>query len=172
MLLDLEEKAEMRESVKSVRHMRYASGLEHLDHPVARRLIAQISTETGEYLKRWRRSDHPLARFVPQGFVIQAWGLISRGGGYNTPHIHNQGWVTGVFYPRSVDMEGGELVIGCARNAAGSDCDGGETRVKPKAGLLVLMPSFYTHWTVPLDGSGLRTSVAFDVQPVGDFNAG
>jgi hypothetical protein len=29
--------------------------------------------------------------------------------------------------------------------------------------MLLLFPSFYTHWTIPLDKPGLRTSVAFDI---------
>jgi hypothetical protein len=163
MLLDLEQQAEQQEAVQSVRKMGMLGGLAKLDHPAAKDLIAQIDARTAEYLKRWRASNHPFGRFVSEQFELQAWGLISRGEGYNIPHIHAVGWATGVFYPRSILGSGGELVIGRPKDAAGSDRDWGARRLKPQAGLLVLMPSFYTHWTIPLDRPGLRTSVAFDV---------
>jgi len=41
--------------------------------------------------------------------------------------------------------------------------DWGARTIKPRAGTLLLFPSYYTHWTVPLNRPGLRTSVAFDV---------
>ena len=163
MLLELEEHAEEQEAVQSVRNMRMLTGLSQLENPVARILIAEITEHTREYLKRWQRSDHPFARFVSAEMHIKAWGLISRGEGYNTPHIHGEGWATGVFYPRSIEGEAGDLIIGPPRDVGGTEADWGFRRVRPEAGLLVLMPSFYTHWTVPLERPGIRTSVAFDV---------
>ena len=163
MLLGLEDEAEQQESVQSVRNMRMLSGLSQLDDETAEALIGEISARTADYLRRWQSSDHPFARFVSDEIEIHAWGLISRGEGYNIPHIHGEGWATGIFYPRSIEGAGGDLVIGRPKNAAGTDEDWAARQVKPAAGLLVLMPSFYTHWTVPLEGPGVRTSVAFDV---------
>ena len=165
MLLELEHKAERQDAVQSVRHMSTLCGLAGLSHPAANALTLEIAKETETYLRDWSGSNHPLAHLVPASFEISAWGLISRGEGHNTPHIHANGWATGVFYPRSVKGRGGELVIGRPEKAAGTEADWGARRVMPEAGLLVLMPSYYTHWTVPLQRSGLRTSVAFDVLP-------
>jgi hypothetical protein len=166
MLLDLEEQAEQQEAAQSVRNMRFVGGLSRLDHPAAKALIAEIHVHTKDYLERWHASDHPFAPFVSSHMEIKAWGLISRGEGYNIPHIHGEGWATGVFYPRSVESEGGDLVIGPPKKSGSAPEDWGYREVKPRAGLLVLMPSFYTHWTLPLERPGLRTSVAFDVPRV------
>ena len=163
LLLDLEEQAQPQESAQSVRKMRMASDLDRLDHPAAVQLLAAISDHTEAYLAYWRASDHPLGRLVPQTFDVSAWGLISRGEGYNVPHIHGEGWATGVFYPRSAEGDGGELVVGKPEGAPGADVDWGARTIKPQAGTLLLFPSYYTHWTVPLNRPGLRTSVAFDV---------
>jgi hypothetical protein len=166
LLRELEPEAEEQESVQSVRKMRMLRGFSTLQHPAAQALMIAISSKVRDYIAEWRSSDHPLADLVPQHFEIDAWGLISRGEGYNTRHIHPKGWVTGVYYPAAVEAgAGGELLIGRPDGAAGSDEDWGSVRVRPEAGLLVLMPSYYTHWTVPLDRSGRRTSIAFDVLP-------
>ena len=163
LLLDLEQRAQAQESAQSVRNMRMTTSLGSMDHPAARALVQAISAHAADYLAQWRASDHPLARFAPERLELLAWGLISRGEGYNVPHIHGEGWATGVFYPRSIEGDGGELVVGRPEGAPGSDADWGGRTVKPEAGTLLLFPSFYTHWTVPLNRPGLRTSVAFDV---------
>ena len=173
LLLEVEEQAQLQESAQSVRNMRMKSDLEHLGHPAAQDLLEEISEQTASYLADWRASDHPLSHLVPEDFDVLAWGLISRGEGYNVPHIHGEGWATGVFYPRSAEGDGGELVVGRPEGAPGSDSDWGARTIKPQAGILLLFPSYYTHWTIPLNRPGLRTSVAFDVvsrrEPVPSF---
>jgi hypothetical protein len=165
MVLELGAKANQLEASQSVRNMWKVSGLEQSDHQTARILIGELESRTAVYLKQWRASSHPFAHLVPSHLEIGAWGLVSRGEGYNIPHIHGRGWASGVFYPRSIKGAGGELVIGPPEDSAGTGPHWVSRSVKPKAGRLVLFPSFYTHWTVPLARPGLRTSVAFDVEP-------
>ena len=164
LLEELEPESERQDSAQSVRNMRMIRKFSALEHPAARAWMKAISDEVRHYIANWRASDHPLAGLVPQHFQIDAWGLISRGEGYNTRHIHHKGWATGVYYPIAVDGDpGGELVIGRPEGAAGTDADWGDSRIRPEAGLLILMPSYFTHWTVPLNRPGLRMSIAFDV---------
>jgi putative 2-oxoglutarate-Fe(II)-dependent oxygenase superfamily protein len=102
---------------------------------------------------------------VPRTARISAWGLISRGEGFNAPHIHHKGWATGVYYPAAPEGggPGGALRIG-PPPALGARAPGWpDATIRPEPGLLVLIPSFYTHWTVPLGRPGLRTSIAFDL---------
>lgn len=160
-LLEFEGEAEEQEAVQSVRKMRVLHKIELLDHPVAKAIVEQLRVHISQYLERWRTSQHPFARFVPEQYRLGVWGLISRGQGYNIPHIHHRGWATGVFYPRAVPGPGGDLQVRLAGEVEGSGF--GQVRITPKAGLLVLMPSFYKHSTEPLEGAGLRTSLAFDV---------
>ncbi|NML05910.1 putative 2OG-Fe(II) oxygenase [Sphingomonas sp. G-3-2-10] len=152
-----------RGSRLSVREMREIPGVHR--RPAFAALMAACRSETARYLADWAASDHPLARHVPEAFVLNAWGLISRGEGYNTRHQHTLGWATGVFYPVGISDEfaGGALRIG----GWGAETPPGwpELAIRPEAGMLVLMPSSYVHWTDPLGAPGLRMSVAFDAIP-------
>lgn len=133
--------------------------------PAVARLIDAIEAEARRYLARWAGSDHPFARHVSDRHVIHAWGLISQGPGRLDRHSHKRGWVTCVYYPVGVPEceAGGELVVGAPED--GAPLPGWpQTRVRPRAGLLVLMPSYYTHWTTPYDAPGLRVSIAVDFE--------
>jgi hypothetical protein len=162
-LLEEEAQAPFQEAEQSVRRMRFIKRFQDHPDPAAIALMAAVREQARSYLARWSASDHVFARHVPRQFRMSSWGLISRGEGYNTPHIHLKGWATGVYYPAEPDTpEGGELRIGPppGLQAAGWP----DLTIRPEPGLLVLTPSFYTHWTVPLDRPGLRTSVVFDVK--------
>jgi len=129
------------------------------------RLIDAIEAEARRYLARWARSDHPFAQHVSDQHLIHAWGLISEGPGRLDRHSHKRGWVTCVYYPVGVPEgeAGGQLVVGAPED--GAPLPGWpQARVKPQAGLLVLMPSYYTHWTTPYDAPGLRMSIAVDFE--------
>jgi hypothetical protein len=165
LLLDLEDEAQEADSTQSVRRMRKLERFHALDHPAARALTAALKTEGERYLADWAESGHPLARIVPGRARLAAWGLISRGEGFNVPHIHYRGWATGVYYPAGIDSDGngGSLCVG-PPEGAGDGAGWPRAEIRPEPGLLVLMPSYYTHWTVPLGRPGLRLSVAFDLR--------
>lgn len=145
---------------QSIRDMREIPKLRHI--PEFAPLIAACRAETKAYYARWAASDHPLACLVPEAFELSAWGLISRGEGYNLRHQHPLGWATGVYYPAGVDQDiaGGSLCIGGWQDPAPPGWP--VAKIRPEAGLLVLMPSYYVHWTEPLGAPGLRLSIAFD----------
>lgn len=134
---------------------------------VAPATLAALAAEIERYRADWAASDHPLAAQLPVHTRIKYWGLVSRGDGHNAPHFHHRGWATGVYYP--VDMEGaaderaGALCIGPPPQLGAEFPGWPQARIRPEAGMLVLFPSFYTHWTLPLGGPGLRISIAFDL---------
>lgn len=169
LLFAMEQEAVEQEAVQSVRNMRMIKRFHAIDSPVVSDLCSALTKESRSYLEAWACSDHPLARFVPRDFHIMSWALISRGQGYNVPHVHHQGWATGVYYPAPVSG-GGQLHVGKPTAGEGLPEQWGARSFAPEAGRLVLMPSFYTHWTVPLDRPGVRTAVAFDLLP-GDTEA-
>lgn len=148
---------------QSIRNMCRIGDLEMLGGP----LIAALREAGQRYLADWAASDHPFARLLPARTTMKAWGLISRGEGYNTPHYHHLGWATGVYYPVGVEPPGGELCVGRPDHIAASVPGWPEASFRPEPGMLVLMPSFYTHWTVPLARPGLRLAVAFDMMAAG-----
>jgi hypothetical protein len=170
-LIEREEEGTYQESVQSIRKMRKLDQLQRIDEPAFAALAVALRREAQAYLADWAESDHVLAPLVARRFRLKAWGLISRGEGFNVPHIHHKGWATGIYYPVAApEGGGGELRIGPPPGLAGS---GGwpDVTIRPEPGLLVLIPSYYTHWTLPLSGPGVRTSVAFDLIPSGSAGA-
>lgn len=164
-LLQEEEAAAYAEAAQSVRHQRQISPLDKIGDPAISTLLSLLRDETAEYLRAWAGSSHALARYVPRAFRLEAWALISRGSGYNVPHIHHRGWATGVYYPGGLNWgeTGGELCIGAPEAVSGARAGWPAATFRPEPGLLVLIPSYYTHWTVPLGRPGLRTAIAFDI---------
>lgn len=142
--------------------MRSIDDLHTLRHTVFDALLAAVRIEMAAYLDRLASGDHPLAALVPRDFSIEAWGMVARGEGHHVRHQHPRGWVTGVYYPaglRAGSVGGALRVGGWADPAAPGWPD--ETIV-PRAGLLVLMPSWYVHWTEPTRSEGARLSIAID----------
>ncbi|MDB5693969.1 MAG: hypothetical protein JWO81_3032 [Alphaproteobacteria bacterium] len=168
-LLQQEQAGVYQEADQSVRQMTKIRRLQDFDEPAVQALLRAVRDETEAYMEEWASRGHMLSNLMPPSFRLRAWGLISRGSGYNTRHIHHRGWVTGVYYPTSVPPgeAGGELRVGCPDQLGARAPGWPDVGIRPEAGLLVLMPSYYTHWTVPLGREGLRTSVAFDVAVAG-----
>lgn len=165
LLLAQESRGVWQEAVQSVRNMTFVRKVQEMEE--AGPLIAAFERESATYLNAWAGSDHPLASLVPRAFDIHAWGLISRGEGFNKRHVHRVGWATGVYYPVGVEADGdrGALRVGPPESVAARPEGWPTATIRPETGLLVLMPSFYTHWTEPLGRPGLRLSVAFDLLP-------
>ncbi len=116
--------------------------------------------------------EHPHIRARPTGYALDVWGNILRAEGHQDGHIHNLGWLSGVYYvevPPEVraDDPGHQGWIEFNRPGYGIPDRGtaSRPRVCPQAGMIVLFPSYVWHHTVPFEGSGERISVAFDLHP-------
>ncbi len=108
--------------------------------------------------------DHPFLRAVPAGWSLTLWGTILRPGGAVEPHIHAPNWLSGVYYPDCAD-EGGEFALGLLPQELGG---GGTPMVRqPRAGRMILFPSYLWHATLPFGGARERISFAFDLVPQG-----
>jgi hypothetical protein len=166
-LLEAEVNDTWQEAVQSVRKMHNIKLNRH-PVPLVQATLADIDQRVAHYLANWTKSDHVISRWVPRTFRVSHWAMISHGDGYNVPHIHPEGWITGVLYvagPEGVDAgdnSPGALRVGPPPEVAES-AGWPNITVAPAPGTLVLMPSYYTHWTVPLGRSGLRIAIAFDV---------
>jgi hypothetical protein len=152
-----------REPGQPLSGVRMLWGLHKLDDPAARALIAALREEADHYLGDWAASDHPLAHLMRRRFELKAWALFARGDGYSTRHTHGAGLATGVYYPAGVPGLGGDLMVGPPDELGDESPGWPNAAIRPEPGLLVLMPSYCVHWTVPLAGPGLRTSIAFDL---------
>ena len=109
-----------------------------------------------------RRRDRPV-RFAG------SWSVRLRGAGYHASHVHPQGWISSAFYVSLPDRgsEGdphaGWLTLGQPPTGL-TLASLGARHIEPKAGRLVLFPSWMWHGTVPFR-AGERLTVAFDVAP-------
>ncbi|MGF1503315.1 MAG: putative 2OG-Fe(II) oxygenase [Paracoccaceae bacterium] len=112
------------------------------------------------------RAGHPHGPRKPERSRIDAWATVLDSGGYQDPHIHPSGVLSGVYYPKVSDTgEAGAIEFG--RPAAPFTLDAPEVMtVRPHPGLLVLFPSFVWHRTIPFEGTAKRISIAFDLIPV------
>jgi hypothetical protein len=157
-----------REEVQSVRSMHYIPCLDQHNDKRIQRLLTEISRHVELYVADLRANGRGVLPWIPEKYFIRPWALISSGYGYNVPHIHHFGWITGVLYiagPNEIGPDGypvGALRVG-APKAAATTVGWPDFAVAPKPGKLVLLPSYFTHWTVPLGKPALRISIAFDV---------
>jgi hypothetical protein len=166
----LEERSDRfwRESVQSVRGMHLVPRIDKYGDGRIQRALAEIGRHVRSYLADLRSDSRGAVAWIPQKYRIVPWALLSSGYGYNVPHIHNQGSITGVLYVAGPDEIGpngepvGALRIGPSETAA-SAVGWPDFAVAPKPGRLVIFPSYFTHWTVPLGKPAQRISIAFDV---------
>jgi hypothetical protein len=157
-----------QEEVQSVRRMHYIPSLDQHDNKRIQRSLREISHNVELYLADLRANAQGVLPWIPEKYFIKPWALISSGYGYNVPHIHHKGWITGVLYiagPNEIGPDGypaGALRIGAWKAVANAEGWPNLT-IAPKPGTLVLFPSYFPHWTVPLGKPALRISIAFDV---------
>ena len=114
-------------------------------------------------------ADHPFLRAMPDDWTLTMWGTILSPGGKVGSHIHAPNWMSGVYYPSfpagTDDGVEGAFAIGVLPQELG----GGGTSVvrRPRAGRMILFPSFLWHATMPFGGEDERISFAFDLVPAG-----
>lgn len=115
---------------------------------------------------------HPHLRAIPSGYALDAWGNILGAGGHQSGHIHNLGWLSGVYYvemPPAVRDDDPDSAGWIEFNRPGYGIpDTGRATVRllrPEAGVIALFPSYVWHRTVPFAGGGERISIAFDLHP-------
>jgi len=101
-----------------------------------------------------------------------SWSIKVKASGHHVPHVHSKGWLSCVYYvavPDTVaDPEAGNhdgwLALGRPGIEAGFETEP-LAYIQPKAGRLVVFPSYVWHETLPFEGHGDRTVIAFDLVP-------
>jgi len=108
-----------------------------------------------------------------QGMLsASAWATICRTGAYHAPHSHPDSAWSGVYYvdpgtdtpdrPLSGVLEFLDPRAGVEAVTAPGDPYGEPFRVRPKAGMLVVFPSWLYHWVHPYVGQRPRIAVSFN----------
>jgi len=113
---------------------------------------------------------------------VSAWATICRAGAYHAPHSHPDSAWSGVYYvdpgtdspgqPLSGVLEFLDPRAGVEAVTAPGDPYGEPFRVLPRAGLLVVFPSWLCHWVHPYAGQTPRIAVSFNatLAPVAEVN--
>ena len=115
--------------------------------------------------------NHPFLMSKPDNYSIDIWANFLGPKNYQSSHIHNQGWLSGVYYVSTneiskIEEEPNAGWIEFNRPGYGLPLLGGEKflrKIKPEPGLVILFPSYVWHGTIPFSTGGERISIAFDV---------
>ena len=100
---------------------------------------------------------------------MRTWGTVLNDGGYQSPHLHPLGWLSGVYYVRVPDGirsaadTAGSLEFGHPPERIQPAAQPLTSSVMPREGRLVIFPSWFYHRTMPFTSSDQRISIAFDV---------
>jgi len=152
------------------------SGLPYSSGGAMSRLIDSIKITVESNLPETVEDSYLKAR--PKRVSLDAWAVVYPGDGRQISHIHNSGWLSGVYYvsappsPLDDDMQSGCLQLGALEMNGSNPEPPWEVRnIRPEPGRLVLFPSYIPHATRPTKARDLRICVAFDVMPVREIDA-
>ena len=131
--------------------------------------IADVSQPFFSRLKSAGLNEsHPIITAFPETPYFHAsWSIRTAEGGFHKSHIHSKGWYSSACYidvPEVINDESdaGYLVLGKPPFKTKDELEP-DYSIKPKAGSLILFPSYVWHATQSYQGKGNRLVVAFDV---------
>ena len=136
-------------------------------------LAALIDRAVADYLRSLPADPaHPYLAHRPRGFSLMMWSVVMESQGHQLPHMHPDGWVSGVYYvklPGEMQAATGEqdgwIEFGRPlRELTGSSKPQVKT-LRPEEGGLVLFPSYFYHQTIPFKSPQQRICIAFDAVP-------
>jgi tetratricopeptide (TPR) repeat protein len=114
---------------------------------------------------------HPHALGRPRSAVVQYVAHILRGNGHIAPHTHPYAWINAVYYVETPHaVSGSSTGAGWLWFAPPPHPDPRVAanwpvrRIEPRAGRLVIFPSFSSHHVTPVECAEARIAVAFEVE--------
>jgi len=118
-------------------------------------------------------SNHVFSRGIPKNYKIESWAVNLRSGGFQLPHVHPSGWLSGCYYLKLPDRMGldsnspeGWLEFGRPEEKYGITDPLATYAYQPIEGEMVTFPSYFWHRTVPFLSDERRISIAFDIRPI------
>ena len=131
------------------------------------RLKSIILDELDSYESKYKDETCTFIKKWPSKKNLFAWHVILKKKGYQSPHIHQSGWLSGVIYLKVVpSLEKNEGAIEFSLNGwRYSDPSSLKLIHQPKAGDIVLFPSSLHHRTIPFSTDTDRIIVSFDLNP-------
>lgn len=132
-------------------------------------LQRHIKTALTHSAKRYWQEFDPTKHLA----ACDGWVNVNRQGAFNAPHDHGGAHLSGVYYvavPESDDRHSGALEFLNPAGAASAQLPNGRpmmmTRVlkRPRAGWMVIFPSYLRHWVYPNQEDADRVSIAFNLK--------
>ena len=117
---------------------------------------SKFQNESCSYIKKW-----------PNKKDLTGWYVILKKQGYQMPHIHPGGWLSGVIYLKVVpSLKKNEGAIEFSLNG-GNYPEGNSKKIiyNPNIGDIILFPSSLHHGTIPFVTDMERIIVSFDLIP-------
>jgi len=115
---------------------------------------------------------HPYLAHRPSDFKCTMWSVVMDSQGHQLPHMHPDGWVSGVYYvalPGTMCAATGEqdgwIEFGRPLRELTGSLEPEVETIRPEEGMLVLFPSYFYHQTIPFESAEQRISIAFDAVP-------
>ena len=116
-------------------------------------------------------TEHPFLMSKTKKYTINTcWANLLGPGDFQSSHIHNNGWMSGVYYLDEPEIEPDKKHAGWIEfNRAGYNLphfagEKGIELIKPKAGMFIFFPSYVWHGTIPYTHKYNRISISFDIQ--------
>jgi uncharacterized protein (TIGR02466 family) len=141
----------------------------------------QLRQKVDDFISRLPAGPlHPFFSRKPRDYGLYAWTTILQSGGHQAPHMHARGWLSGVYYvelpklmsaaaqdhaapEHAVQDQAGWIEFGRPPKTYVLRREPCVRAVQPRAGMMVLFPSYVFHRTIPFQSGGQRISIAFDV---------
>ena len=142
------------------------------DHPVIRAYIEALDKPIQQYLTEIGQDpSHPTSARNQGAYRFAGmWSVRLRGRGFHESHVHPAGWISSAYYvavPPGTDQspdQAGWIGFGAPPYRVPSE--GAELKwIAPKAGRVVLFPSFMWHGTKPIKDDAERITAPFDLIP-------
>ena len=117
---------------------------------------SKFKDQSCSYIKKW-----PLEK------KIKGWHVILKKQGYQVPHMHASGWLSGIIYLKVVpSLKKNEGAIEFSLNGDYFfDTNSPKIIFEPKIGDIVFFPSSLHHRTIPFSTDSDRMVIAFDLAP-------
>ncbi len=126
-----------------------------------------IYNEIDNYYEKFKEQDCTFVNDWPDQKKIKGWHVVLKEQGYNTMHIHQDGWLSGVIYLKVVpplDKDEGAIKFSLG-NPKFREIVAPEVIYNPNVGDIVLFPSSLYHETIPFSTNSERIIVSFDLMP-------
>jgi uncharacterized protein (TIGR02466 family) len=132
-----------------------------------------LRTHILEAVQTCTKNVSPDFNFSRYGIQAQGWINVLGRGGLNTPHDHPNWTWSGCYYINvpdgDKDLSGNIEFFDTRTNVRtltvdGAACFASKFVMKPRAGMLLMFPSYLRHWVYPNESEEERVTVAFNAR--------